>query len=76
MRMIVFYIHVVSANLGLCNESVGSDNVQLGDTKDAVRVVHAALLEDLGGDGNCGIHLETNGKSPHMEDTLLTCHKT
>jgi len=43
--------------LQLRDEARGTDNVKGGDTEEALGVVDALGLEDLGGDGNGGVDL-------------------
>ena len=44
--------------LDLRDEARGADNVEGGDTEQALGVVDTSLLEDLGGDGNGGVDLQ------------------
>lgn len=43
--------------LHLRDESGGTDDIKGGDTEQALRVVDALRLEDLSGDGDCGVDL-------------------
>ena len=45
------------AALELGDEARGTDNVEGGDTEEALGVVDTGGLEDLGGDGNGGVDL-------------------
>jgi hypothetical protein len=52
---------VLSGGVGaleLGDEARGTDNVEGGDTEEALRVVDALGLEDLGGDGDGGVDLK------------------
>lgn len=39
----------------LSNEGLGTDNIECGDTEKLLGVEDTSGLEDLGGDGNCGV---------------------
>lgn len=53
--------------LDLGDEARGTDNVQGGDTEDALGVVDALGLEDLGDDGDGGVHLPQLVTGAHVD---------
>mmetsp|Transcript_107308 Transcript_107308/g.218972 ORF Transcript_107308/g.218972 Transcript_107308/m.218972 type:complete len:222 (-) Transcript_107308:3-668(-) len=42
--------------LGISHEGLGTADVEGGHTEELLRVVDALLLQDLGGNGHCGVH--------------------
>jgi hypothetical protein len=56
------------AELG--DEARGADNIEGGHTEEALGVVDTLGLEDLGGDGDGGVDLETSIELPHVFQKL------
>jgi hypothetical protein len=59
--------------LELRDEARGTDDVEGGDTEEALGVVDTLGLEDLGGDGDGGVDLQLSISSPTIFVAIFMC---